>query len=103
MRGTIELHLVDEQEDPDFGGITLLVSRRCITAVVSSRSPEHIAHEVFHALVSNTDHACDYPDCPDELLDNLMISGDAPVIGRELTESQEEELERGYRRLTRCR
>ena len=102
-RGTIDVHLVDEPDDAEIGGTTLLVTPRCFKAVASVRSPEHIAHEVFHALVSNGDHVCDYPDCPDELLDNLMISGDAPVIGRELTQPQEDELERGYRRLTRCR
>ena len=102
-KGTIKVHLVDEPDDPDFGGITLLVTPRCYKALVSFRSPEHIAHEVFHALVSNGDHVCEYPDCPDELLDNLMISGEAPMIGRDLTESQRDELEQGYRRLTRCR
>jgi len=102
-RGTIDLHLVDSQDGDDFGGGTLLFSPRCHKAVVSIRVAENIAHEVFHALVSNIDHVCDYPDCPDELLDNLMISGDAPAIGRDLTEAQRDDLERGYRRLTRCR
>jgi len=102
-RGSIALHLEEPDPDADVGGLAIMYSARCWKTIVAFRQPEHVAHEIFHALTSSGDHVCTYPSCSDELVENLMVTGPIPTLGSELTSSQRDDLEDGYRRFTRCR
>ena len=97
-RGTIHLAVVHIDGEPH-GGVTTLVGPRCWKSVTANASAVAIAHEVAHAL--GLDHVCEGEDCTAEHQDNLMNGTLAG--GTELTDAQLEDLERGRRRLTRCR
>ena len=87
------------EPDGEIGGLTFTAVNPCIKGVLAIRNPVSLAHELGHAY--GLDHVCEGEDCTAEHQDNLMNGTLAG--GTELTDAQLEDLERGRRRLTRCR
>lgn len=100
VRGTIHLTLIDPPVDQTHGGGVTAVRSRCHNAVVAQRRVRTIAHELGHAL--GLDHTCEAP-CPDEHMDFLMNGEWGEGAGISLSDEEFDELDRGRRRLTRCR
>ena len=104
--GTIVVSLVSEPAPTGLGG-TGVGPRFCRPSVVSLRDARTIAHEVGHIL--GLPHICDDgddtdpPACTDEHVGNLMHGLRGPREWVDLNDDQQEEIEKGRRRITACR
>lgn len=98
--GIISLTLVDDQGAGASDGVSTIRKARCRKAAVAVRAPTFVAHELYHVLTGEA-HVCEGEDCDGQWEDNLMRGVDP--LGVELTENQFDALEKGRRRLTRCR
>lgn len=98
VRGTI--HLTLAELDAGRGGGVTSVNTRCVKAVTANREVRTVAHEFGHAL--GLQHTCEAP-CPESEFENLMNGEWGVGAGVELSEEQLDNIDRGRRRLTRCR